>query len=77
MIILTHKHRPCSSYTGLVAVESIETLRKKQNELVDLQIELNKILIANAKITQNECKEKWLYARALRINAEANTNTHE
>lgn len=54
--------------------ESIESYRKKQNELLNMQIELHKILIENAKIAQKESNEKFMLAQALRKNAEANLN---
>lgn len=56
--------------------ETIDTLRKKQDQLLDLQIDLHKILIENAKITREECTEKLLLAEALRKNAEANMNSN-
>lgn len=50
----------------------IQNLRKKQFELVNLQINLHKVLLENAKITQQECKEKLLLAQALRMNGNPN-----
>lgn len=54
----------------------IEALRKKQSELVDLQINTQKILFENAKIAQAEAKEKYLLSRMLRVNAEASSNSN-
>lgn len=52
--------------------DMIQNLRKKQFELVNLQINLHKVLLENAKITQQECKEKLLLAQALRMNGNPN-----
>lgn len=56
---------------------TVEKLREKQEQLVDLQIDLHQILINNAKIAQEESNEKLLLARVLRMNAEQLSNTHE
>lgn len=56
---------------------TVEKQREKQEQLVDLQIDLHQILINNAKIAQEESNEKLLLARVLRMNAEQLSNTHE
>lgn len=52
--------------------DMIQNLRKRQFELVNLQINLHKVLLENAKITQQECKEKLLLAQTLRMNRNPN-----
>lgn len=55
---------------------TIDSLREKQMQLVDLQIDLQKVLLENAKITQKETQEKYLYTKALRMSAEQNLNSN-
>lgn len=56
----------------------VRTLRVKQLALADIQMDVQKVLLENAKIAQEECIEKLRLSRALRMQAEANiiSNDH-